>query len=153
MIRWQKWSMHVLVTLVACTGVALFWMKYLMSTDDPFAIVNHPWQPWMLDLHVLAAPVLLFVFGLVFQSHISYKLSKSGLRANRRSGILSLATFALMSASGYALQVVTAESLSRLLLVAHLATGAVFAVSYGAHLLVTLRLLFCSREEDHRLVA
>jgi len=135
---WERYSFNVAAAVVALTGIVYFWMEYGMSTDDPFAVVNHPWQPHMLSLHVLAAPALLVIFGIIFNSHIGRKLRSC--RPNRTTGLLSLGTFALMTLSGYLLQVVTSPGARRACLILHLATGAVFAVSYVVHLVVGLRL-------------
>jgi hypothetical protein len=137
--RWERWSFGLLALAVAVTGFVYFWMKYLMSTDDPFAVINHPWQPLMLSAHVLAAPPLLLVFGIVFNSHIMRKLGASGV-PNRRSGLASLACFFTMTASGYLLQVVTAETLLEALVIVHLASGTVFTLAYAAHLIISARL-------------
>jgi len=135
---WERRTFNLSAAVVAITGVVYFWMKHGMTTDDPFALVNHPWQPHMLSLHVLAAPVLLVIFGIVFNSHIGRKLRSC--RPNRRTGMTSLVTFGLMTLSGYLLQVVTAPDARRAVLVVHLVTGAVFAISYTVHLAIGLRL-------------
>lgn len=138
MKRWERNTFNAAAAVVALTGLVYFWMEYFMRTDDPFAVVNHPWQPYMLGLHVLAAPVLLVIFGIVFNSHIGRKLRSC--KPNRRAGLISLGTFAVMTFSGYLLQIVTDPLARQISLVAHLASGAVFVVSYGIHLVVGLRL-------------
>ena len=138
MKRWERYSFNAAAALVAITGFVYLWMEYGMKTDDPFAVVNHPWQPHVLGLHVLAAPVLLVVFGIVFNSHIGRKLRSYG--ANRRTGMTALITFALMTVSGYLLQVVTTPVLRNVCLVAHIASGTIFAVSYTIHLVIGLRM-------------
>ena len=139
MSRWQAWSSHVLTVLLAGSGTVFFVMKYMVTTDDPFAVVNHPLQPVMLDLHLLAAPVLIFLFGLMFESHIQKKLQSAG-RVNRRTGIIAAITFGTMSLSGYALQVSAIETLNRVALILHLVSSGVFVLSYAVHQLVNFRL-------------
>lgn len=136
---WERWTFGLLSLVVAVTGFAYFAMKYLMATDDPFAVVNHPWQPAMLDVHVLASPALILVFGIILNSHIMRKL-RAPRPANRRSGMASLVTFATMVATGYLLQVVTHETGLRVLLIAHVASGVVFSAAYIAHLVISVRL-------------
>jgi hypothetical protein len=136
---WERWSLGVLTALVSLSGFAYFAMKYLMATDDPFAVVNHPWQPAMLHLHVLASPPLILVFGIVLNSHILKKL-RAAQMPNRNSGLCALATFALMVTSGYLLQVVTDERALRLLVVLHVASGAVFSTAYVVHLVISFRM-------------
>ena len=134
----EKYLLHAGVVAVAASGIAYGWMKYVLTSDDPFSVVNHPWQPFMLDAHVLTAPILLLVFGMLLRSHVLRQLS--GTRLKRRSGLVSLVTFGLMAASGYLLQVTTAEGWSRAWLGLHLASSSVFVVSYVAHLAIGVRL-------------
>ena len=142
---WEIWLSHISTLLVMLSGLAYFWMKYAMTTDDPFSIINHPWQPAMLSLHVLVAPVLVFVVGLMIQSHIQKKL-RSGTSSNRGSGLLSMATLPVMIASGYMLQVVTAPLLASITLGMHLVSSSVFVVTYATHQVLSYRLYIKSRK-------
>lgn len=135
---WEKYTFTALSAIVTITGVAYFWMKWMMQADDPFAVVNHPLQPLMLQLHVLAAPAFLVTFGIIFNSHVGRKIGKK--IPNRRSGLLSLATLVVMTASGYFLQTLTDPLLHQISLVAHLASGVTFAVSYTVHLAISVRI-------------
>jgi hypothetical protein len=136
---WERWSFGVLSALVAVGGFAYLWMKYLLENTDPFAVVNHPWQPAILHLHVLASPPLVLVFGIILNSHIMKKLRATKI-PNRKSGLLSLATFGAMIASGYLLQVVADERWLRSLVGIHVGSGTIFTVSYVAHLVISVRL-------------
>lgn len=136
---WERWTFGLLALVVSATGGAYFWMKFMLISTDPFAVVNHPWQPAMLAAHVVASPALLLMFGVVLNSHILRKLRATGL-PNRKTGLLSLGTFFAMVASGYLLQVVTSELLSQALVTIHVATGSVFSAAYAAHLVISVRL-------------
>ena len=143
----QKFLLTAATVLVALTGIVYAVFKYLgdslatrwpslfSGADDPFSAVHHPLEPWSLDLHVLAAPVLVFAFGWIFKDHILAKLSAAGVPA-RRSGVLGVILFVPMVVSGYLLQVVTSEALHGPLVVLHLASGALFAGTYAVHLLL-----------------
>ena len=136
MKRWERWSFNLAALLVALTGFAYFWMKYFVENPDPFAVVNHPWEPALL--HVLAAPALILVFGLILNSHVLKKLSATKVPL-RKSGLTSLGLFAAMVCSGYLLQVATSESWLRALVAVHVGTGAAFALVYPAHLMLSTR--------------
>ena len=136
---WEIRLSHISTIVVTVSGTAYLWMKYVMQTDDPFSIVNHPWQPAMLALHVLVAPVLVFVVGMMVQSHFQKKL-QSGIRSNRASGLISMVTMPVMIASGYMLQVLTSPLLTNIALMVHLASSGAFALTYVAHQVVSLRL-------------
>jgi len=135
MKRWERWSFNALNVVVAVTGVLYFWMKYLLRDEDPFAVVNHPWQSQMLALHVVAAPLLMMAFGVVFRAHVLAKLTSNGQRA-RRTGWTSVLSFAVMAVSGYLLQVVSSPDGLRVLTAVHVGSGAVFAGGYSAHLVI-----------------
>jgi hypothetical protein len=137
MNRWETWLLHVLTAVVTITGIVYFWMKYLLETGDPFQVINHPWQPFMLKSHILVAPALIFAVGLITKSHILRKLNTT--RVNRFSGGLALFSFPCMVISGYLLQVVTDETGSRIVLVLHLVTGVLFAGAYLIHQMITFR--------------
>ena len=146
MTRWQKYGFTTAAALVTASGVAYFWMKYLMRADDPFAVVNHPWQPAMLHVHVLLAPAFLVLFGVLLDSHVAGRINRRV--PNRLSGIAALVTIAVMTVSGYLLQVVTAEVWQRACTIAHVASGVVFAISYVTHLAISVRLLATGRVAD-----
>jgi hypothetical protein len=140
MKRWERWAFNLFWLAVAASGFAYFWMKYLVVSDDPFAVVNHPWQAAMLHLHVLASPPFVLVFGVILNSHITKKL-RAPRMPNRKTGLASLANFAAMIGSGYLLQVATADAWLRALVILHVASGVVFTLTYGTHLAISVRLV------------
>jgi hypothetical protein len=145
--RSQRFLLSAATCIVALTGVVYALFKYLgenlarlvpslfPAPDDAFSAIHHPLEPWALDLHVLAAPVLVFAFGWIFKEHVRAKLTAGGAPV-RRSGIIGLALFVPMVLSGYLLQVVTSETLHLPLVVLHLASGALFAITYVVHLVL-----------------
>lgn len=139
MKRWERWTFNGLSLAVAMTGFAYLWMKYFIEPPDPFAVVNHPWQTTMLGLHVITSPLFILVFGIVLNSHVMKKLRASRL-PNRRSGYVSLGTFAAMVLSGYLLQIASNEWALQALVVMHVASGVLFSLVYGAHLVLSVRL-------------
>lgn len=147
MSRWESWLFGASQALLAVTGVVYFVMKYMIETDDPFAVINHPWQPFFLNAHVLAAPLGLVLFGVVFRSHVLMQL-RSSIAGRRRSGWISLVSFGLMALSGYLLQVVASPALLRATLVVHVATSIVFILGYATHLVIGYRPAAASEGED-----
>ncbi len=140
MSRWEKWSFHVLLILVSVTGVLYFWMKYLMEDGDPFSLVNHPLQSFVLDLHIMVSPLLIFVVAGVIYSHVIQKLSDR-TNSNRRSGLAALICFAPMVLSGYLLQVAADTWVYRVSLLLHLLTGGIFLITYLLHQVISIHLL------------
>ena len=139
MTWWEKWAFNLLHVLVAATGVAYFWMKYGMTPADPFAVVNHPWQPAMLALHIVAAPFFVVFFGMLFRTHTLRKLVSASPR-NRRTGWTSLVGFSAMALTGYLVQVASSPAWVTASIWAHAATSVVFVVAYTTHLVVGWRL-------------
>jgi hypothetical protein len=140
MKSWERWTFNVLTLIVSVTGFAYVWMKYFVVNDDPFAVVNHAWQPAVQALHVVASPGLLLVFGLILNSHIMKKIGARNV-PNRTSGLVSLGTFFAMTMSGYLLQVVTNEGALKALVWLHVGSGTLFSLVYGTHLVISSRLV------------
>jgi hypothetical protein len=65
-LRAATWSA---TAAVATTGLVYGFMAYCLP-ESPMDVVNHPWQPTMLHLHVLAAPMWLVVLGAVWYAHV-----------------------------------------------------------------------------------
>ena len=139
MTWWEKWAFNLLHGLVAATGIAYFWMKYMMSPTDPFAVVNHPWQPSMLAWHLAAAPFFVAFFGMLFRTHTLRKLA-SASRRNRRTGWTSLVGFSVMALTGYLIQVTATPAWITAWIWIHIAASAVFVVGYTTHMVVGWRL-------------
>ena len=138
MSRWEALAFNALHALLAATGGVYFYMKYVLRTDDPFAVVNHPWQSATLAAHVVIAPLGMMIFGVVFRSHTLKKLSMQS-RSARRSGWTSLLSFGAMATSGYLLQVLAEPTWLRAMVVIHVATSSVFILGYSVHLFVGWR--------------
>ena len=136
---WEQWAFNGLHGVVTGSGIAYFYMKYLATAVDPFAVINHPWQPAMLALHLLAAPFFIAFFGMLFRSHTLKKLTSPNA-GNRRSGWASLLSFSAMALSGYLLQVASTPELVTVMVWAHASTSVVFVVGYSLHLLIGWRI-------------
>ena len=135
---WHRRTFNALSAIVTATGIVYFWMKDMLIADDPLAVVNHPLQALMLELHLVSGPALLVIFGIVFSAHVAQKLvSQSPLR---RSGYASLTMFAVMALTGYFLPVVVNERLHLVIRWLHIGSGLVFATSYSVHLVAGLTL-------------
>ena len=133
MTWWERRGFNTFYVAVTATGIVYFYMKYVLVTDDPFAIINHPWQPAMLSVHLVAAAPFVAFFGMLFRSH-SFAKIRSANPANRRTGWTSVLSFAAMALSGYFIQVTASPALITAWIWIHVATSIVFAISYGVHL-------------------
>lgn len=133
MTRAQTWLLHLSNLGVGATGVVYFVMKHLLTSDDPFSVVNHPAQPAVQHLHVLVAPLLVFAAGLAWAAHAAPNLDR-GAAPGRRTGLLLMTTFAPMAASGYLLQIAVEPEWQRAWLVVHVVTSLAWALGSALHL-------------------
>ena len=130
--------LNLSTVIVGLSGIVYGIMKYLMTPVDPYAVVNHPMQPWVLDIHVLAAPLMVFAVGLIAQDHIVTQLKKRQ-KTGRLSGLLALWCLFPMVATGYLIQVVTNETARPIFVGIHLSTGGLYLILFAAHLIIARR--------------
>ncbi len=138
MNRLERWSVLMGSLLVTATGVAYLWMKYLLHSDDPFSVVNHPWQPAVLKLHILTAPLLVFGLGLIAVRHVlAHWLAR--VSHARRSGVAAALTILPMVLSGYLVQAITNARWLSISSWVHVGTGLVYAAAFAAHQVIVWR--------------
>jgi hypothetical protein len=151
MNRLEIWLLHLSTIVLAVTGGVYAYMHYLMKPADPFSVINHPLEPYLLDLHIISAPVLVIAIGIILHSHILFKI-ENGSRAARKSGLILIPLFLIMAASGYLLQI-TSGSTNRIFFWTHLGSGSLWALVYGAHHIASLsvrRMMAASRPNAAR---
>ena len=119
-------------------GLLLYVMKSWMEPVDPFAVVNHPWQPVVLKLHLLAAPLLVFAVGMVSAGHAAQKV-RGRKRPGRSSGLGLLVLFVPLALSGVLIQVLTRESWLMAVVWTHLLAGILFLAIFTFHRVATMR--------------
>lgn len=129
---------HAAMAVVAAGGAVYGWMVYFAEPADEFALVNHPWQPELRSLHILAAPVALFACALIWRAHVWERI-RSGFRPRRRTGLCLAVLFFPMVLSGYLLQISTGETLRTIWTWTHALTGSVWGLVYVGHLLSPAR--------------
>ena len=137
--RFERILLVAATLLTGATGLIFAWMKFLVKNSDPFSVVNHPWQPYFLSAHVLAAPILLFAFGLIAREHVVSRYRDTRARRGRRTGILAVWIGLFMVVSGYALQVLTSQAPRSAIGLGHLGAGMLFLLLLSAHSLLGRR--------------
>jgi hypothetical protein len=130
--RAAAWLAHSAAIAVGGTGLVYGWMRYVSEPDDEFALVNHPWEPDLRALHIVTAPLLVFACGLLWRAHVWGRI-RAGFQSRRRTGILLAVLLAPMVASGYLLQVSTADVWRATWMWTHGVAGAMWALVYVAH--------------------
>lgn len=137
MSPFERWTLWGSTAVVAVSGFAFLWLKYFVVPEDPYAIVNHPWQPFFLKLHILSAPALVFAVGVVFLRHI-WRQFRSGRPGGRRTGLSVLVVLVPMVATGYLLQTVASREALRWLAWVHIAASVAYVLAIGGHQLRTV---------------
>ncbi|HEX9428704.1 MAG TPA: hypothetical protein VGA64_13075 [Candidatus Polarisedimenticolia bacterium] len=134
MNRFERTLLHLATFAAAATGAVFLWMKYLLTTDDPYSVVHHPWQPAVLALHVLTVPALVFALGMIAREHVIGRFLEGRPHPSRPSGIAAMLVTVPMIVSGYTLEVLTGAGARKAFAIAHAASGVVFALVYAFHL-------------------
>lgn len=119
---------------VGGTGLTYAWMAYCIEPRDEMDAVNHPWQPALMEWHLLTAPLWMFAFGVIWQSHVWPKL-RAGNRARRRTGLALLALAIPMAASGYLLQISIEDRWRALWVWVHVSASLLWLCALAAHCL------------------
>ena len=134
MSRWEGRFLNVANLLVGGTGLVYAMMRYFMKPADEWAVINHPWQPHMQHLHVLAAPLLVFACGLIWRRHVVGNLRRDD-RRGASSGPGLLLTLVPMTLSGYLIQTTVGETWRQIWIVTHLVSSGAWILAFAGHLL------------------
>jgi hypothetical protein len=132
MTRFQRWLLYGSTIATAASGITYFAMKHFLEPSDPWAVINHPLEPWALKAHILIAPLMLFAVGLITTQHI-WRSLKSSLPTGRHSGRTAAYVFGPLVFSGYLIQSLTSPLTLEVLAWAHLALGIVGAGAIWVH--------------------
>ncbi|OLE67877.1 MAG: hypothetical protein AUG09_00245 [Acidobacteria bacterium 13_1_20CM_2_68_7] len=137
MTSFERALLNASTWLVAASGGAYFYMKYVMTGGGEFSVIHHPWQPGALSLHVLLGPLMVFALGLIAREHIIDRLRDSRQRRGRASGMIILALSLPMIVSGYLMQVVTDPAARRALAGIHITGGGLYVLLFAGHLVLS----------------
>lgn len=133
MRAWERRALHGAAAAAALTGGVYGWFRYFGQRMGDFGPEPSAWQGAWQHLHVLAAPLLLFMLGITVRGHLMMKL-RAGGREGRRTGLVLGLLIAPMALSGYGIQVVTAQSWHLALAWIHGVSSLIFTTGYLAHL-------------------
>lgn len=142
----ERWSVRLTSLGISATGFALLWLKYGFESADPFAVINHPFQPWALKSHVLVAPLFVFAVGLIAARHV-WRHIVLGVEPGRRTGLVTLVSLVPMAVSGYVIQVVVSEAWRTAAIVIHISASVLFTLGIVAHLVLMWRYLRTLQDE------
>jgi hypothetical protein len=134
----EKWAVLSTSLLTAVTGVGYFCLKYLLEPAEPWAVINHPLQPWLLKAHILVAPLLVFAVGMISVRHV-WQHFRRRVSAGRRSGLTAGLSLVPMVLTGYLIQAITAEGWLLAIAVAHIIVSLTYSAGVGVHAVVAAR--------------
>ncbi len=137
MTRTDAWLFHISNGLVICTGLVYAWMAYFCKSDDPYAVVGHPWQPHLQHAHIILSPLLVLVLGHLWNRHAGPHL-KRDTRKRRKSGIGMLLAALPMMFSGYAIQTAIEANWRMIWVIIHLVASTLWMSGYLIHLAIRL---------------
>jgi hypothetical protein len=132
MTKWEYRFFHISNQLVIVTGLVYGWMRYCMTSDGEFSVVNHPWQPHFLHAHIIVVPLLIFCLGHFWGRHIWANWTSEASRG-RRSGSSMLWVAVPMIISGYCIQVSVSEAWRNGWIIIHVAVSLLWALAYVVH--------------------
>ena len=132
MSRFERWNLWITSLLVILTGGGLAAVKYLMEPTEPWAVINHALQPWLLKAHIVVSPLMVFAVGIITLRHIWHHY-RSGQSRGRYSGIATAAVTVPMILTGYLIQVITDVGWLKAMAVGHIVLGTVYALGLSAH--------------------
>ena len=132
MTTFERWSVWTTTAVATVSGLGFAAIKYLITPDDPFTVINHPLEPWFLKAHVLSAPLMLFAIGMIMLKHVWVHI-RNRTKAGKRVGWILFVGLAPMVFSGYAIQVLAIPAWIAVLGVVHLILGAAFAMALAGH--------------------
>jgi hypothetical protein len=128
----QRIALWTAAAVAGVSGLAYAAMKYLLPRADPFSAFGHPFQPYALKTHVLAAPVLLFVVGWLYGAHAQHQL-RNGDARGRASGRGILALTFVLALSGYLVQAFADAAWRPAAAWVHGLTGTAFVAALAGH--------------------
>lgn len=132
-----RWGFHLANAVVGGSGVVLLVMIFFVVPVDEWSVVNHPWQPLFQHIHVLSAPLMVFVLGVIWARHVQPKLV-SAAPGGKRSGLALVPPTVVMAASGYLLQIAVDQWWRELWSGLHVVVSVAWLVIFVMHLVAAV---------------
>ena len=127
-----RWGSHAANVGVGVSGLVLVWMIWGVTSEDPFAVVNHPAQPAWKSWHVVLSPFLTLFIGSLWAQH-AWNYWRGAIQKGRRSGILLLVASVPMVISGVAIQGAFEKATRTAGLWVHVVSSGLWLVGMAAH--------------------
>ncbi len=128
--RLRRLGLYIVGVGVWLSGGAWLLFHYFFTKQGEFGPVENSLTPWWLRLHGAFGFAAIWIFGLLWGTHISVTWPR---RRRRWSGGVLGAVFALLIVSGYLLYYVGDDSIRTVISVLHWGIGLICPVFFLFH--------------------
>ncbi len=128
--RTRRWQLYVVGIGVWFTGGIWLLFHYFLGKQGDFGPVENPLTPWWLRLHGAFAFAAIWIFGLLWGTHVTIAWPR---RRRRWSGGVLAGVFAFLIVSGYLLYYVGSDTIRPIISVLHWGIGLVCPVFFFLH--------------------
>lgn len=132
---YQTWLFFVLATSW-CSGLSFFILSKWFIVEGKYGLVKHAWQFPTLQIHGLAAFLMMLSLGFLLGTHVPYSWASKN---KRKSGIGLLAMPVFLIISAYLLYYIAEGSIRQWVGYAHLAVGFLFPFILILHIVTKVK--------------
>ena len=118
--RSRRWQLYIIGIGVWLSGGLWLLYHYLLVQQSDFGPVENPLTPWWLRLHGAFAFASIWIFGLLWGTHITVAWPRE--KRSWSGGILA-GVFAALIVTGYLLYYVGSDTIRPLISVVHWGIG------------------------------
>ena len=126
--RLQRYFLYAVLALLFISGAAWAYWNDLVSAPGDFETDA---KSWALKVHGAAGMAILVLIGMLLNGHVRFAWRA---HRNRGNGILFLATFAVLTVTGYGLYYAGGERLQAWTSWIHLGVGLALPLVLGLHI-------------------
>ncbi|MBN8886148.1 MAG: hypothetical protein J0I77_10535 [Rudaea sp.] len=112
------------------TGILWLIFHYFLQRHGEFGAEPHPLEAWWLRLHGAAAFLALWLGGVIWIVHVRHGLARP---KRRRSGLVLIAMFAVLAATGYLLYYASDDGVRDAVRLLHWLVGLGLAAPFLIH--------------------
>ncbi|CAB3783874.1 hypothetical protein LMG28614_01749 [Paraburkholderia ultramafica] len=124
--RPSRWTLYVLITLLAATGFAWL-LAYYGRSDEA---LPSPIEPWSMKIHGASAMGVIFAVGTMMQRHF---LPGWRTGRNRAAGVAMCIALSLLAVTGYGLYYFDGDTLRWIAEWLHWGAGCVLPIALATH--------------------
>jgi hypothetical protein len=128
--RRHRRLVYAAIASIWVTGILWLVFHYFLQRQGEFDAEPNPLEAWWLRLHGAAAFLVLWLAGLLWIVHVRQGLSRP---KRRTTGIMLIAMFAVLAASGWLLYYASDDALRDAVRLVHWLVGLALIVPFLIH--------------------